>query len=290
MTGMCSHNAQLRDASQLHFPSPAMIGGPSVSSERARPLIAMENISKTYTTTLGARVKALEGVDFTISDGEFISIVGPSGCGKSTLLRMIAGLSGVSSGRLTVDGTPVTGPSADVGIVFQHPTLLPWMTVRENIRLPLRVGAYPPIHQSRVDALLSMVGLAPFANAYPYELSGGMQQRAAICRALVRNPKVLLLDEPFGALDALTREHMNIEMQKIWLSNRNTVLLVTHSISEAIFLGDRVIVMSPRPGRVICDRRIELERPRNFKDTVVDPRYLRLTADVRDLLTQGAGE
>ena len=290
MTGMRAHNTRLREESVLPFPTPAINGDTPVANERAHQLIAIENVGKTYTTTIGARITALDGVDFTVSDGEFISIVGPSGCGKSTLLRMIAGLSAVSSGRLSVDGKPVTGPSSDVGVVFQHPTLLPWMTVRENIRLPLRVGHYPQVHHSRVDALLSMVGLGPFANAYPYELSGGMQQRAAICRALVRNPKVLLLDEPFGALDALTRERMNIEMQKIWLNNRNTVLLVTHSISEAIFLGDRVIVMSPRPGRVICDRRIELERPRNFKDTAVDPRYLRLTADVRDLLTEGTNE
>ena len=160
MTGMLSHQAQMRGENVPSSPARAANDG---TPGRARPLIAIENISKTYTTTLGARIKALDGVDFTVSGGEFISIVGPSGCGKSTLLRMIAGLSAVSSGRLAVDGKPVTGPSSDVGVVFQHPTLLPWFSVRENIRLPLRVGGYQAADQNRVDDLLSMVGLVPFA-------------------------------------------------------------------------------------------------------------------------------
>ncbi len=254
----------------------------------SRPLISVENVGKTFQTASGERIEALEDVNFTVADGEFISIVGASGCGKSTLLRMIAGLGKASRGRLLISGKTILGPSADVGVVFQNATLLPWLTLRENVRLPLRVGSFRVDASGKVQDLLSMVGLSTFANAYPYELSGGMQQRAAICRALVRDPKVLILDEPFGALDALTREHMNLEMQKIWLSSRKTVLMLTHSISEAIFLGDRVIVMSPRPGRIILDQRIDVPRPRNFQDTVGHPEYLRLTREVRTLLMKGS--
>jgi NitT/TauT family transport system ATP-binding protein len=254
----------------------------------SRSLISVENVSKTFQTASGARIEALEDVNFTVADGEFISIVGASGCGKSTLLRMIAGLGKASRGRLLISGRTILGPSADVGVVFQNATLLPWLTLRENVGLPLRVGNFRAGAAGKVQELLSMVDLSSFANAYPYELSGGMQQRAAICRALVRDPKVLILDEPFGALDALTREHMNLEMQKIWLSSRKTVLMVTHSISEAIFLGDRVIVMSPRPGRIIFDQRIDVPRPRNFQDTVGHPEYLRLTREVRSLLMKGS--
>ena len=254
----------------------------------SRSLISVENVGKTFQTASGDRIEALEDINFTVAEGEFISIVGASGCGKSTLLRMIAGLGKASCGRLLISGKTILGPSADVGVVFQNATLLPWLTLRENIRLPLRVGNFRAGAAGKVQDLLSMVGLSTFANAYPYELSGGMQQRAAICRALVRDPKVLILDEPFGALDALTREHMNLEMQKIWLSSRKTVLMVTHSISEAIFLGDRVIVMSPRPGRIIFDQRIDVPRPRNFQDTVGHPEYLRLTREVRSLLMKGS--
>jgi NitT/TauT family transport system ATP-binding protein len=245
-------------------------------------------VTKIFRTVSGGAVQALKEVDLAIGEGDFISVVGPSGCGKSTFLRLIAGLDTMSSGRLSLSGRPVTGPSPEVGVVFQHATLLPWLTVEANVRLPLRVGGR---HEGagRVKELLAMVGLAGFEDKYPYELSGGMQQRAAICRALARDPKVLLMDEPFGALDALTRERMNVELQRIWQKSRKTVLLITHSIAESVFLGDRVVVMSPRPGRVLSDLRVNLARPRSFETTPADPEYLRLTREIRALLDAGAG-
>jgi NitT/TauT family transport system ATP-binding protein len=258
--------------------------------QSAAPLIVAAGISKTYPTVSGGRVVALGGIDLTIDEGDFVCIVGPSGCGKSSFLRLVAGLDTVTSGRLMLAGAPVRGPSREVGIVFQNATLLPWMTVLENVRLPLRVGGGSGGDEASVRSLLAMVGLAGFADKYPYELSGGMQQRAAICRALVRDPKVLLMDEPFGALDALTRERMNVELQRIWQTSRKTVLLITHSIAESVFLGDRVVVMSPRPGRILKDFRIGLQRPRSFAETTGDPEYLRLTREIRALLDQSAGE
>ena len=199
-------------------------------------LITAQSVSKTYRTMSGARIHALAGIDLAVQEGEFLCIVGPSGCGKSTFLRLLAGLDDFS-GRLSLAGQPVRGPSRDVGVVFQSATLLPWLTVRENVLLPLRVGGRMKGREPAVDDLLAMVGLAGFEDKYPYELSGGMQQRAAICRALARDPKVLLMDEPFGALDALTRERMNLELQRIWQASRKTVLLITHSIGESVFLG-----------------------------------------------------
>jgi NitT/TauT family transport system ATP-binding protein len=252
-------------------------------------LITAESVSKTYRTVSGERVHALAGIDLAIPEGEFLCIVGPSGCGKSTFLRLLAGLDDFS-GRLSLAGRHVRGPSREVGVVFQSATLLPWLTVRENVRLPLEVGGRRSGPEPSVDDLLAMVGLAGFEDKFPYELSGGMQQRAAICRALVRDPKVLLMDEPFGALDALTRERMNLELQRIWQARRKTVLLITHSIGESVFLGDRVIVMSPRPGRIIGDFPVSLARPRSFDRTPGDPDYLRLTRAIRALLDQEAGE
>jgi NitT/TauT family transport system ATP-binding protein len=253
------------------------------------PLIAATGVTKTYRTVSGGRVNAIAGIDLSIDDGDFVCIVGPSGCGKSSFLRLVAGLDTVSAGTLTLAGEKVRGPSREVGMVFQNATLLPWMSVAENVALPLRVGGGKS-DDTFVRSLLAMVGLAGFADKYPYELSGGMQQRAAICRALVRDPKVLLMDEPFGALDALTRERMNVELQRIWQASRKTVLLITHSIAESVFLGDRVIVMSPRPGRILEDFRIDLPRPRNFAETTGDPEYLRLTREIRAVLDATAGE
>jgi NitT/TauT family transport system ATP-binding protein len=259
-----------------------------------QPLIAATGISKVYRTVSGARVEAIAGIDLVIDDGDFVCIVGPSGCGKSSLLRLVAGLDTVTSGRLTLAGAPVRGPSREVGMVFQNATLLPWMTVLENVGLPLRLVSADPDKagddDSLVRELLGVVGLGGFSDKYPYELSGGMQQRAAICRALVRDPKVLLMDEPFGALDALTRERMNVELQRIWQASRKTVLLITHSIAEAVFLGDRVVVMSPRPGRILQDFPVELERPRNFAETTGHPEYLQLTREIRALLDESSGE
>ena len=248
------------------------------------PLIEARDLSKTYGGGSGGAVHALDRVTLTIEQGQFVCVVGPSGCGKSTLLRLLAGLDVYEQGRLSMDGSPVNGPSPKVGVVFQAANLLPWLTVRENVRLPLRVGGRRPEATQRVDSLLEVTGLSDFGQRFPYELSGGMQQRAGICRALVRDPEVLLMDEPFGALDALTRERMNLELQRIWEANRKTILLITHSISEAIFLGDRVIVMSARPGRILKDLPVAIPRPRTFDDIISHPDYGRLSREIRALL------
>jgi NitT/TauT family transport system ATP-binding protein len=251
----------------------------------AKPLIELEDVSKTYATATGGGVHALEGVTLEIRDGEFVCVVGPSGCGKSTLLRLLAGLDTCERGRLILDGEPVVGSSPRVGVVFQAANLLPWLNVRENVRLPLRVGGRHAPAENRVDELLSMTGLGDFGQRYPYELSGGMQQRAGICRALARDPEVLLMDEPFGALDALTRERMNLELQRIWQDNRKTILLITHSISEAIFLADRVVVMSARPGRILKELPVNIPRPRTFDEIISHPDYQPLAREIRTLLT-----
>ncbi|BAM87150.1 ABC transporter ATP-binding protein [Bradyrhizobium oligotrophicum S58] len=247
-------------------------------------LIAIDQLSKTYVSASGAAVHALSRISLDIKPGEFVCVVGPSGCGKSTLLRLLAGLDGYSDGRLLLDGEKVEGPSRKVGVVFQAANLLPWMTVRDNVGLPLRVGGKHAPAGDRIDRLLAVTGLADFGDKYPYELSGGMQQRAGICRALARDPEILLMDEPFGALDALTRERLNLELQRIWQENRKTILLITHSISEAIFLADRVIVMSARPGRILADLHVPIPRPRTFDDIVLHPDYARLAKEVRGLL------
>ena len=251
----------------------------------ARTLIALEDVSKTYATASGGGVHALDSVSLEIRDGEFVCVVGPSGCGKSTMLRLLAGLDSCEQGNLAMDGEPILGPSPRVGVVFQAANLLPWLNVRENVRLPLRVGGRHMSAEDRVDALLAMTGLGDFGQRYPYELSGGMQQRAGICRALARDPEVLLMDEPFGALDALTRERMNLELQRIWQANRKTILLITHSISEAIFLADRVIVMSARPGRILKELPVNIPRPRSFDEIISHPDYKPLAREIRTLLT-----
>ena len=249
------------------------------------PLIRARGIVKLYATVSGEGVLALDGVDLAIREGEFVCLVGPSGCGKSTMLRLIAGLDRWDAGELSLSGRPVRGPSNEVGVVFQNATLLPWLTVWQNVTLPLRVGGKAaPEREAAVARTLEMAGLAGFENKYPYELSGGMQQRAAIVRGLARDPKVLLMNEPFGALDALTRERMNVELQRIWQASRKTVLLITHSIGESIFLGDRVVVMSARPGRVLCDLAVDLPRPRNFAETPAHPNYIRLAREIRRML------
>ena len=262
---------------------------PPAPAMTARTLIALQDVSKTYATASGGGVHALDGVSLEICDGEFVCVVGPSGCGKSTMLRLLAGLDACEEGQLIMDGEPISGPSPRVGVVFQDANLLPWLSVSENVRLPLRVGGRHAADQGRVEALLTMTGLGDFGERYPYELSGGMQQRAGICRALVRDPEVLLMDEPFGALDALTRERMNLELQRIWQANRKTILLITHSISEAIFLADRVVVMSARPGRILKELSVNIPRPRNFDEIISHPDYKPLAREIRDLADRAGG-
>jgi len=261
----------------------------SDSTPRVRPLIDIAKVSKTYVTASSGSVHALNKVDLRIAEGEFVCVVGPSGCGKSTLLRMLAGLDTYDTGRVSLDEQTVTGPSSKVGVVFQAANLLPWLTVRENVRLPLRVGGRHDAANERIDALLDMAGLGEFGRRYPYELSGGMQQRAGICRALARDPQILLMDEPFGALDALTRERMNMELQRIWQAHRKTIMLITHSISEAIFLGDRVVVMSARPGRILADLEVPIARPRSFDTIVSHASYATLASEIRGLLNAQEG-
>jgi len=238
----------------------------------AREVIAVKDVGKEYQTPRGP-VRALDGIDLTVTEGEFVAIVGPSGCGKSTLLKILAGLLATTRGAVRLRGVPVMGPRRDIGVVFQSPVLFPWRTVLDNVLLPVDVqhlGRAETV--SRALDLLAMVGLAGFEQRYPWELSGGMQQRVAISRALIHNPAMLLMDEPFGALDALTRESMNLELQRIWLERRETVLFITHSISEAVFLADRVFVMTPRPGRILEEVAVEIARPRAL-DVMAAPQF-----------------
>ena len=219
----------------------------------------------TYRTASGA-VEALRDIDLTVDRGELVAIVGPSGCGKSTLLRIIAGLRPASRGRIEVDGRQVTRPIPSVGMVFQAPVLLKWRSVESNILLPAELsGLNPGAYRARAQELLRLVGLAEFAQRLPRELSGGMQQRASLCRALLLDPPMLLMDEPFGALDAMTRDELNLELLRVWGEGnreRKTIIFVTHSIPEAVFLADRVVVMTPRPGRLARIFDVPLPRPR----------------------------
>jgi NitT/TauT family transport system ATP-binding protein len=208
-------------------------------------------------------IVALKNVSLSIGAAEFVSLLGPSGCGKSTLLRCIAGLEPLSGGRIAINASAVDGPPEDMGIVFQRDVLLDWLTVLRNILLPCRVRRLPiKDWVPKARALLDLIGLGGFEDRFPWELSGGMRQRVAICRALLLNPSLLLMDEPFGALDAMTRDELNLELQRVWLADAKTVLFVTHSINEAVFLSDRVVVMSRSPGRIEDVVTVELPRPR----------------------------
>ncbi len=255
---------------------------------RRTALIEATGIVKIYPTVSGEPVLALDQVNLAVADGEFVCLVGPSGCGKSTLLRLLAGLDRADAGHFSLAGRPIDGPSSEVGVVFQQATLLPWFTIWQNVTLPLRVGGRTLVsRETAIRELVRIAGLQGFENKFPYELSGGMQQRAAIVRALACDPKLLLLDEPFGSLDALTREKMNAELQRIWLASRKTVVLITHSIDEAVFLGDRVVVMSPRPGRIIRDLAVKLPRPRLPAETFGHPEHVALAREIRGLLEGG---
>jgi len=226
------------------------------------PLIRARGVRKTYLTASGP-VESVRPMDFEIRAGEFVSVVGPSGCGKSTLMKMVAGLLPISGGELEVSGRAVQGPQTDVGIVFQSALLLPWRRVIDNILVQAEIRGLPMDRaRERAKDLIAMAGLEGFERKYPWELSGGMQQRVAILRALLHDPPLLLMDEPFGALDAMTRERMNTELQRIWMHSGKTVMLITHSIPEAIYLSDRVFVMSERPGGLSAVYDIDLPRPR----------------------------
>jgi NitT/TauT family transport system ATP-binding protein len=245
-----------------------------------RRLIEIRNLVKTYRTRDGD-VPSLKPIDLDVREGEFVAVVGPSGCGKSTLLKLLAGLIPPSGGEIRIDGKLVTEPPDDVGIVFQNPVLLAWRNVLRNVMMPVEVRRLDRVtHLARAKKLLATAGLQGFENKFPWQLSGGMQQRTAICRALVHDPKIVLMDEPFGALDAMTRERMNLELQRIHHETAKTILLITHSIPEAVFLADRVVVMTERPGSVAAIYEVPLARPRRLEQ-MGDAAFVALTQRVR---------
>jgi NitT/TauT family transport system ATP-binding protein len=251
----------------------------------AGPVVAVADVNKVFESA-GGRTTALEGINLSIQPGEFVSLIGPSGCGKSTLLRVIGDLTAPTSGSVVVNGKSARQArlDRDYGIVFQAPVLFDWRSVQANVALPLEVkGVSGAERARRVQAMLDLVELRDFSRHYPYQLSGGMQQRVSIARALALEPSILLMDEPFGALDEMTRERMNSEVQRIWQQTGTTVVFVTHSIPEAVFLSSKVVVMSPRPGRIVRVIDVDLPRPRT-DDTRETARYFELITEVRETL------
>lgn len=261
---------------------PAAPAGP-----QGRPVYELTGVSKTFARRA---VHALDNIDLTLTEGSFSAVIGASGCGKSTLLKIMAGLLPPSSGKVVLAGKPVLGPRRDIGMMFQQATLFPWRTTLENVVLPIEIRDGKAAARAKHDAaraLLELVGLQGFENVYPNELSGGMAQRAAICRMLITEPEVLLLDEPFSALDELSRDFMNMELQRICLQRNATAFLVTHSIPEAVILSDVVYVMSPRPGRFVEAVVIDLPRPRTL-DMITTPKFGKYVERIRGLLDKGA--
>jgi len=235
--------------------------------------ICVRDLHKRYRSRDG-EVAALAGVDLEVAEGEFVTIVGPSGCGKSTLLYILGGFIGADSGTVAVDGEPVAGPGVDRGVVFQEYALFPWLTVAQNIRYGLEMTGVPRAERSPiVERLIATIGLEGFEHRFPRELSGGMKQRVAIARTLAYDPKILLLDEPFGALDALTRETMQDELLRLWQATRKTVVMVTHDVNEAVYLSERVLVMSQRPGRIVQQFPIAIERSGEREQTILTERF-----------------
>ena len=245
--------------------------------------VQLQNVSRVYARSGHSDLLAVEGATLEIVPGEFCSILGPSGCGKTTLLMLMAGLYGPSSGRVLVNGRPVVGPYTSVGMVFQNDVLLDWRTVLDNVLLPVEVKRLRrSTYEEKARSLLELVGLCDFAGAYPEQLSGGMRQRVAICRALVFDPPLLLMDEPFAALDAMTREKLNLDLMQLTAESRSTVAFVTHSIDEAVLMSDRIFIMAPRPGRVLRTIEVGIGRPRTLA-TRSHPRFHQLVSEIRDV-------
>jgi NitT/TauT family transport system ATP-binding protein len=259
---------------------------PKVATLKGTPVYELSNVGKTYARN---KVKALEGVSLTLRKGSFSSVIGSSGCGKSTLLKIMAGLIPPSTGRVVLQNRPVTGPRRDIGMMFQQATLFPWRTTVENIVLPIEIRdgkQAAKVAEEKAFELLDIVGLKGFEHVYPNELSGGMAQRASICRMLITEPAVLLLDEPFSALDELSRDMMNMELQRICAEQEATAFLVTHSIQEAVILSDHIYVMKPRPGRLAEIVTVDLPRPRTL-DMMTTPKFGAIVDYIRSLLDKG---
>ena len=249
------------------------------------PKLRIENAGKIYASKAGP-VHALEDFSLDVNEGELVCILGPSGCGKTTLLWAMSGLHALTSGRIVLDGKPVEGPRPqEIGVIFQEANLLPWRNLRQNIEFPFEIK-HRPVNRQLVDPLLRETGLSDFVGSMPRELSGGMQQRASIVRALAQDPGVLLMDEPFGALDAFTRDEMNLLLMRLWAESGKTIVFVTHNISEAIFLADRVVVMTPRPGRLAHIYEIDLPRPRTVEMTF-EPGFIELVQDMKRTVETG---
>jgi NitT/TauT family transport system ATP-binding protein len=256
-----------------------------MSLSNSAALLRAEHVSVVFTDG-ECDLGALDDISFEVCPGELICFVGPSGCGKSTLLRVLAGLLRPTAGRIVLRGQPCASPCDDIGIVFQRSNLMPWRTTLQNITLPLEIqGEDVESARQRAIELIRLVGLTGFEQSYPHQLSGGMAQRVAIARALVHDPEILLLDEPFGALDALTRERMNLELLRIWEARRKTVIMVTHNIQEAILLADRVLVMTSRPGQITAHIPVSLPRPRS-QSLVYDPATLELARRIREAIRE----
>jgi NitT/TauT family transport system ATP-binding protein len=257
---------------------------PDTPTTGISPVVGIGDLNVTFSSKRGT-LTAIEGINLSVAPGEFLSIAGPSGCGKSTLLKVVAGLTKASSGSVELRGQQVKGPRRDIGYVFQRAALLEWRNVRGNILLQAEMRGMDRAKAARrADELIEMTGLSGFESSMPHELSGGMQQRVSLCRALLHEPDVLLMDEPFGALDALTRERMNIELHRIWRETGTTVILVTHSVAEAVFLANRVVVMSPRPGRILETIDVPLGNNRDYAETMENPEFVKISARIRDLL------
>ncbi len=258
----------------------------TANQARANVALSVDHATKYYKTNTG-HVHALENINLQIKQGEFVAIVGPSGCGKSTLLWAMSGLHDLSTGQVVLNGTPVTGPRPEIGMIFQDANLLPWRNLQQNINFPFEIKKIKTApYEQRIKELIREVGLEGFESKYPRELSGGMQQRASIVRCLSFDPEVILMDEPFGALDAFTRDEMNLLIQKLWMETGKTIIFVTHNVTEAIFLADKVVVLTPRPGQLAHVFDIDLPRPRTIEETFT-PHFIEMVLEIKDTITTG---